>query len=63
MGKKKKATPTNLAGVVVITAEPDGAFGFEIESELSPEVLEAVLRNAADVVSNKVDRAAGAWGR
>lgn len=63
MGKKKKATAMSAAGVVLITVDAQGALGFEIESELSPEALEHVLRIAADTVAGKIDRASGAWGR
>lgn len=64
MGKKKsKASVGDVAGVVLITVQPDGSFGVDIESDLSPEVLGATLRTAADTIEGKVDRAAGAWGR
>jgi hypothetical protein len=60
---KKKAKRDALAGVVLITAEPDGSFGFEIESDLSADVLAEVLKGAVAQITGTVDRAAGAWGR
>ena len=62
-GKVKSPLPEAAAGVLLITVDAKGEIGYELESELSPEVLEAVLRNAADAVAGKIDRAAGAWGR
>jgi hypothetical protein len=61
MGKKK--TKAAQAGVIVITGLPDGSFGFEVESDLSPEVLAAVLKQATAAIEGRVDRASGAWGR
>jgi len=63
MAKKKKAAAVATAGVVVITALPDGSFGFEVESDLSAEVLVAVLKEATAAIDGKLDRAVGAWGR
>ena len=68
MGSKKKpkvhpGISPAVMSMVLISGNPDGSFGFEIESELSAEALEEILRAAADEVGGKVDRAAGAWGR
>jgi hypothetical protein len=49
--------------IVEVRANRDGSMVPEIITELGPEVVEAILRQTADVVSGKNDRAAGAWGR
>lgn len=62
MGKAKKAKgPTPVAVVKVIPAGDE--FALEIESDLTPETVAAILRAAADDIEGKDDRAAGAWGR
>jgi hypothetical protein len=61
--KKPKGKAIAVAGAIVITALPDGSFGFEVESDLSPEVLAAVLKEATAAIEGKIDRASGAWGR
>jgi hypothetical protein len=58
VGKLKPRPP-----VAAVTVVPMGdGFGFEIESDLSAETLAALLREAADQIEGKQDRAAGAWG-
>lgn len=64
MGKKKKAASRpDVVGMVLITADGGAALGIHIESELSSEMMAATLRQAADQVEGRTDRAAGAWGR
>ena len=66
MAKKPKVQPgvgPVGVGAIVITGNPDGSFGFEIESDLSPEALGPIIRAAADQVMGTADRATGAWGR
>jgi hypothetical protein len=64
-GKKKVTSPLpeTAAGVLIITVDGQGNVGYELESELSPEIIEDVLRRCADEVAGKIDRAANAWGR
>ncbi len=50
-----------VATVRILTAG-DG-FAPDIETDLEPETLAAVLRAIADQIEGKDDRAAGAWGR
>lgn len=60
MGKKAKvAIPVAVIKVVPVGDE----FALEIETDLTPETMAAILRAAADDVEGKNDRAAGAWGR
>lgn len=50
--------------VMIVEVFADGdSFVPEVTSDLSPEVMEAILRQTADVIAGKDDRAAGAWGR
>ena len=51
-----------IVGAVYFIAQGE-SFGVDIDCNLSPEILEALLRSAADTISGKNDRAAGAWGR
>ena len=39
------------------------SFDLDIDSDLDPETLAALLRGAADQIQGIQDRAAGAWGR
>lgn len=58
MAKLKPKPP-----VAAVTVIPQGdGFAFDIESDLSAETLAALLREAADQIEGKQDRAAGAWG-
>jgi hypothetical protein len=56
-----KLKPKQPVAVVTVIPHGDG-FGFDIESDLSEETLAALLREAADQIEGKEDRAAGAWG-
>lgn len=60
---KVKVPDGTVAKVFVVVK--DGGYEFEIDTEISDEVLAAVLHAAADQIEGKVDRAAaaGAWGR
>lgn len=50
--------------VAVATFYAKGSeFGYDIDTELSEEIMGGLLRTAADVLEGKDDRAAGAWGR
>lgn len=49
--------------LLAVTGDANRGFEIEVQSELSPEIVEALLRQAADEVSGKNDRATGAWGR
>ena len=50
--------------VLIVEVFADGdSFVPEVSTDLSPEIVEAILRQTADVLSGKNDRAAGAWGR
>ena len=64
-GKAKKATTTPVRPLVLLLeVYADGdSFLPEVTSDLSPEIAEAILRQTADVIGGKNDRAAGAWGR
>ena len=58
----KVKVPEGTVATVFVVAKGD-AFEFDIDSELSTEALASVLHEAADVIEDKVDRSAGAWGR
>lgn len=48
---------------MVVHANKDGSFTPMVETDLSPEIVETLLRQTADTIAGKDDRATGAWGR
>ena len=61
---KGKAKVEARQPVLVVEVFADGdSFVPEVTTDLSVEVVEELLRQTADAISGKNDRAAGAWGR
>lgn len=48
---------------LTVTGNATKGFAMDITSDLSEEMVGAILQQAADEVLGRNDRAAGAWGR
>ena len=61
--EETSAPPPGPVVAVIHVFARGGEFGYDIDTDLGPEIMESVLRQAADIIGGKNDRAAGAWGR